>query len=57
MMAVLFAVVTIGIVALKIFLFVVLPVWLLWKLASWAFGRRDRGGPAPETTQGATATP
>jgi hypothetical protein len=56
-MGVLFAVVSIGVVALKIFLFVVLPAWLLWKLVSWAFRRRDGGQRAPETTEGATAAP
>lgn len=31
-------VLTIGLAALKIALFVVLPVWLMWKLASMVFG-------------------
>jgi hypothetical protein len=36
-------VITLGIIALKFFLFVVLPIWLAWKVASWALGRRDGG--------------
>ena len=32
------AVVMFGLVALKVFLFVVLPVWLAWRVAKWAFG-------------------
>ena len=41
-MGVVVAVIKIGIVALKLFLFVVLPVWVVWKAASRAF--RGRGG-------------
>jgi hypothetical protein len=42
-MGMVFAAITLGIMALKFFLFVVLPIWLLWKAASWAFGWRDGG--------------
>ena len=37
LMAGLFFMLTIGMVALKIFLFVVLPIWLIWKVAGWLF--------------------
>lgn len=44
------AVLTIGIVAIKIGLFVVLPLWLIWKLGSMVFGRVcKRGGTDPGT--------
>lgn len=44
-------VLTIGIAAIKFAIFVVLPIWLMWKLASWlfrsVFGRGgDAGGDA-----------
>jgi hypothetical protein len=48
------ALITFGIVAVKFLLFVVLPIWLAWKVASWAFG--GRGGDerrAPQTPQSA----
>lgn len=41
------AVITVGIMAVKFFLFVVLPIWIAWKLASWAFGRRGGGERRP----------
>ena len=41
-MGLLFAVLSIGLVVLKIGIFVVLPIYLLWKLAGWMFGRRRR---------------
>ncbi len=46
-MGLVFAAITLGIMALKFFAFVVLPVWLLWKLASWAFGWRGGGERRP----------
>jgi hypothetical protein len=55
-MGIVFAVITAGIVALKFFLFVVVPLWLVWKVASWAW----RGGGerrAPERPEGAEAAP
>jgi hypothetical protein len=39
-------VLTLGVAALKIGLFVVLPAWLLWKLACAIFGR-GKGGDSP----------
>jgi hypothetical protein len=48
---------TIGVAALKFAIFVVLPIWLMWKLACWVwkgtFGRRKPGGdtPPPTTTE------
>jgi hypothetical protein len=35
----LFFLLTLGMVALKIFLFVVLPIWVVWKVAGWLFRR------------------
>ena len=40
-MGALFAALSFGILALKVAIFVVLPMWLLWKLASWMFRRRE----------------
>ena len=37
LMAGLFFMLTLGMIALKIFLFVVLPIWLIWKVAGWLF--------------------
>ena len=37
LMAGLFFVLTFGLFALKIFLFVVLPIWLIWKVAGWLY--------------------
>jgi Zn-dependent protease with chaperone function len=57
-MSVVFAVIKVGIIALKLFLFVVLPLWLAWKVASWAFRRRDDGERrAPDTPESAEAAP
>jgi hypothetical protein len=50
-------VMTVGIIAFKLLLFVVVPVWLAWKLASWAF--RWRGGGerrTPDTPRSAEAS-
>jgi hypothetical protein len=57
-MGMVFAVIKMGIIAFKVFLFVVLPLWLAWKVASWARGKR--GGDerrSPETPEGASASP
>ena len=40
-MTVLFAALSLGVFALKIAVFVVLPAWLLWKLVTWIFRGRD----------------
>src|SRR5947209_4273041 len=45
-------VLTIGIAAIKFAIFVVLPIWLVWKLGSWVFRSvcgRDKGGGATST--------
>ena len=49
-MAIAFAVISIGIVVFKFLLFVVLPIWVGWKVISWMLGRRRDSGerPAPE---------
>lgn len=56
-MGVLFAVLAFGMLALKVAIFVVLPVWLMWKLVTWLFRGRN-GAPhvdAPRTdTAGGT---
>lgn len=47
-------VLTIGVAALKIALFVVLPIWLIWKVASWLFGAlfgRGRNGTPPSDSE------
>ena len=41
-MGIAFAAITLGLMAVKFFLFVVLPIWVVWRLARWAF--RGRGG-------------
>ncbi|MDQ3951191.1 MAG: hypothetical protein M3282_12730 [Gemmatimonadota bacterium] len=57
-MGMVFAAITLGIIAVKFFLFVVLPIWLVWKVVSWARGWRDGGERrAPETPKGAEAAP
>jgi hypothetical protein len=49
-MGMVFAAITLGLVALKFVLFVVLPIWVVWKVASWALRGRDGGERrAPET--------
>jgi hypothetical protein len=53
-MGVLFAALAFGLFALKFAIFVVLPVWLLWRLAAWMF--RERNGPeatTPKPAEGA----
>src|SRR5215216_371342 len=65
LMGMLSMVLMIGVVALKIGLFIVLPAWLIWKLMSKVFGwasRRggDSGGSSTttdSTTSSATETP
>lgn len=48
-------VLTIGLAALKFAIFVVLPLWLMWKVASWlfcaVFRRRGGGDSGPTTTE------
>ena len=50
----LFFVLTIGLVALKIFLFVVLPIWLVWTVATF-FWRMIRPAPGAVGPEGSTA--
>jgi hypothetical protein len=47
---------TLGVAAVKFAIFVVLPIWLMWKLACWAWrgiSRRNGGNdtPPPTTTE------
>lgn len=58
-LGILFATLAFGLLALKFAVFVVLPIWLLWKAASWLFSGR-RGvvrpeSPRPDTSSGADA--
>lgn len=46
-MGVVFAALTLGVVALKFFLFVVLPIWVMWKVVSWMFWKPRDGGERP----------
>jgi hypothetical protein len=46
LLAGLFFMLTLGMIAFKIFLFVVLPIWVVWKVAGWLM-RRVR--PSQET--------
>ncbi len=48
-MGVLFAVLAFGLVALKIAIFVVLPIWLVYKVLSWIFRGRRGGVVQPDT--------
>jgi hypothetical protein len=57
-MGLLFAMLSIGLVALKIGLLVVLPIYLIFKLGSWIFGRRSRrNGDSGSSTGGSAAEP
>jgi hypothetical protein len=49
-MGVLSLIVTLGLAALKIGIFVVLPIWLTFKLFSWVFGRGRNGGSSSDST-------
>jgi len=49
-MGVLSLIVTIGIAAIKFGIFVVLPIWLTFKLFSWIFRRGKNGGSSGEST-------
>ena len=50
----LFFVLTIGLVALKIFLFVILPIWLVWTVATF-FWRMIRPAPGAVGPEGSAA--
>ena len=52
-----YAVISVGIVVLKFFLFVVLPIWVAWKVAKWAFRRWGEEERPPEGPTGAEASP
>ena len=56
-MGILSLVVTIGIAALKIGIFVVLPIWLTWKLFSWMFRRGNNGGSSSDSTSSPPPSP
>jgi hypothetical protein len=48
LMTFLFFALTLGLIAVKVALFVVLPIWVVWKLCTWIF-RRGRKGDEPST--------
>jgi hypothetical protein len=58
-LGILSAVLVFGLLALKVAIFVVLPIWLLWRLGSWIFRGRNgvatRDASRPDTTGGADA--
>jgi hypothetical protein len=60
LMGLLGVVLTIGIAAIKIGLFVVLPIWLVWKLMSKLFGRgckrRGTGDTGNDTSNGTSTS-
>jgi hypothetical protein len=49
-----FMALSLGLIALKFAVFVVLPIWLVWKLVSWLFRGRN-GAPRPDMTRPDTA--
>jgi hypothetical protein len=52
-MGALFAALAFGMLALKVAVFVVLPIWLMWKLAAWMFRGRARSDvPRQDLTEG-----
>ena len=55
-MGVLFVALSLGVIALKVAIFVVLPVWLLWRLATWLFGSRDSAARRPDVSGPDAAT-
>src|SRR5690348_16614900 len=56
-LGVLFMMLSLGLVALKFAIFVVLPIWLVWKLVSWLFSGRNSAArmSRPDTAGGADA--
>ncbi len=48
-LALIFFVLTIGLIALKIAVMVVLPIWIVWQIGKWIFKRGDKGTPPPPT--------
>lgn len=55
-MGLLGAVLAIGVAAVKIGLFVVLPIWLVFKVCSWIFRKRGPDAPPPQTPPPAAAS-
>ena len=53
-LGVVFAALAFGMLALKFAIFVVLPIWLLWRLVSWLFRGRN-GVPRPDMRRPDTA--
>ena len=41
-MGALFAALSVGLMALKFVVFVILPIWIVWQLAAWMFRGRER---------------
>lgn len=53
-LGVIFMALSLGLIALKFAVFVVLPIWLMWKLVSWLFRGRNRT-PRPDMSRPDTA--
>jgi len=51
-LAFVFLALTLGLVALKVALFVVLPIWLVWQLARWIFKKPGDGKTPPPVADG-----
>ena len=56
-MGILSLVITIGVAAIKIGIFVVLPIWLTWTLLSWIFRRGKNGGSSSDSTSSPPSPP
>ncbi len=57
LLAFVFALVSIGLVVLKLLIFVVLPIVLVWKLIRWIFRRGDGGNGTVHDAENGTIRP
>lgn len=53
-MGVLFAALSAGLIALKVVVFVVVPIWIVWQVGAWLFGSRRKRGPDSATPDSAS---
>ena len=51
-LAFVFLALTLGLVALKVALFVVLPIWIVWQVAQWIFKKPSDGKAPPPVADG-----
>lgn len=49
-LAFVFMALTLGLMALKVALFVALPIWVVWQMVKWISGRGDKGKPPEPAT-------